>query len=346
MHHVESILALIALALAYTFDFVNGFHDTANAVATVIYTKALRAPVAILMSGVLNFLGCLLIGTAVAHMMTEVIPRQDLSISIFLAVLLGALAWNIYTWYHGIPVSSSHCLVGALFGAGIAAGGAHGIAWTPLTRVLIALALSPALGFIAGVLVTSIVDKLVVKMAPASEKSGRHSQPKAMRWMQIASSAALSFTHGSNDGQKTMGIIALILATNFSRGGFTYEHVPIWVMATAAAAMGLGTMIGGWRIIRTVGTKISREKLLYTHGFSAEFSTAVIVLAGSLVGWPISTTHTLTSAVAGGTVPLHGAEAINMRMLKLIFSAWLLTLPVAFILSALVYLLLKAIGLP
>src|SRR5271163_542173 len=131
--HLESILALIALALAYTFDFVNGFHDTANAVATVIYTKALRAPVAIAMSGILNFLGCLLTGTAVATVMTEVIPRSEITLAIILAVLIGGLIWNVYTWYHGLPVSSSHCLVGGMFGAGLAAHGYSGVNWSQLS---------------------------------------------------------------------------------------------------------------------------------------------------------------------------------------------------------------------
>jgi PiT family inorganic phosphate transporter len=353
--HFESFLALIALALAYTFDFVNGFHDTANAVATVIYTKALRAPYAILMSGILNFAGCLLVGTAVAQVITEVIPKEHLSIAIFLAVLIGSLIWNIYTWYHGLPVSSSHCLIGGLFGAGIAAGGMGGVAWTPLITVLIGLAVSPLLGFAAGAALTAILDKFVPGGTRSRKDAGadtgsvaparkRDEQPQFMRWLQILSSAAVSFTHGSNDGQKTMGVIALILATQFPRGGFTYDHVPFWVIVTVAASIGMGTMIGGWRIIRTVGTKISRERLLYTHGFAAEFSTAAIILTASLVGAPISTTHTLTSAVAGGTIPLHGVEKLNTKMLWLICSAWLLTLPAAALLSGVAYLLLRLAG--
>lgn len=341
----ESFLALVALALAYTFDFVNGFHDTANAVATVIYTKALRPNLAILMSGILNVLGCLLIGTAVAKVITEVIPEQRLSLAIILAVLLGGLIWNIYTWYHGIPVSSSHCLIGGLFGAGVAAGGLEGVAWAKLYEVLIALALSPVLGFLAGALFTAATDKIVTLFHPGSGEA-RRNQPGFMRWAQIMSSAAVSFTHGSNDGQKTMGVITIILATQFPRAGYTLEVIPIWVIVTAALAIGLGTMIGGWRVIRTVGTKISRERLLYTHGFAAEFSTAMIILTASVAGAPISTTHTLSSAVAGGTIPLHGASKLNWRTVQLIFSAWIFTLPVAAFLSALTYTLLKLAGAP
>ncbi|MCI0350984.1 MAG: inorganic phosphate transporter, partial [Acidobacteriales bacterium] len=326
-----------------TFDFVNGFHDTANAVATVIYTKALRAPVAIAMSGILNFAGCLMIGTAVAQVMTEVIPREHVSLSIILSVLIGSLVWNLYTWYHGLPVSSSHCLIGGLFGAGVAAHGADGVTWSKLGEVLAALAISPVAGFAGGALLAFVVSKAVTRGFPGSDQD-RRSQPPFMRWLQVLSSAAVSFTHGSNDGQKTMGLITLILASQFSQGGFSYDHVPLWVMVTAAAAIGLGTTVGGWRVIRTVGTKISREKLMYTHGFAAEASTAAIILTASLTGAPISSTHTLTSAVAGGTLPLHGAAKLNMRTVSMIFSAWIMTLPAAAALSAAVYFLLKLLG--
>jgi len=341
---LHSFLALIALALAYTFDFVNGFHDTANAVATVIYTKALRAPVAIALSAILNFAGCLLIGTAVAQMMTEVIPRDAISLPIILAVLTGSLAWNLYTWYHGLPVSSSHCLIGGLFGAGLAAHGLSGVTWGKLGGVLAAMAISPLAGFAGGALLAALAQRLIKKLYPGSETNWR-SQPQFMRWLQICSSSAVSFAHGSNDGQKTMGLITLILASQFPRGGFSYDHVPLWVMVTAAAAISIGTTIGGWRVIRTVGTSISREKLMYTHGFAAEASTAAIILTASVTGLPISSTHTLTSAVAGGTIPLHGAAKLNTQTLKLIFSAWLLTLPAAAALSAGSYFLLTAVGI-
>jgi PiT family inorganic phosphate transporter len=328
--HFHSFIALVTLALAFTFEFVNGFHDTANAVATVIYTKALRAPVAIIMSGICNFLGCLVTGTAVALVITEVIPRNGISLPIILAVLTGGLIWNLYTWYHGIPVSSSHCLIGGLLGAGVAAGGLGGVVWGSIIKVLLALILSPLLGFVCGALVTAAVN-YIIKTTSADKDGG---QPQFMRWLQVLSSAAVSFTHGSNDGQKTMGIIAMILASQFPLGGFTFNHIPLWVIISTSATIGMGTTIGGWRVIRTVGTKISRERLRYTHGFSAEFTTAALILTASLVGAPISTTHTLTSAVAGGTIPLYGKEKLNMETLKLIVSAWVLTVPVSAVLSA------------
>lgn len=322
------LLAFVAIFLALGFDFVNGFHDTANAVATVIYTKALKPTVAILMSGVLNFLGAVFVGTAVAKVITKIIPQEHVTLTLIIAVLIGALIWNIATWWFGLPVSSSHCLIGSLFGAGVAANGLAGVSWPEVHKVLLALLISPIVGFVCAMGLTWVV----TKFAPKTED--RKEQPQALRWMQVLSSASVSFTHGSNDGQKTMGIITLILASEFAAQGYTYHHVPMWVMVAAALALGIGTTVGGWRVIRTVGTKITAEKLTYAHGFGAEFSTAVIIYTASLIGAPISTTHTLTSAVAGGTIPMYGARKLNLSMIKLILLAWLFTLPVAAMLSA------------
>lgn len=323
------IIAITAIALALLFDFVNGFHDTANAVATVIYTKALKPNTAIIMSGLLNFAGALLVGTAVAKVITKIIPADTVTLSLVVSVLVGAVIWNIGTWYFGLPVSSSHCLIGSLFGAGIAANGVSGVNWNELNKVIMALILSPIAGFTIGALLTGLVVRLFPQASDGSSK-----QSKLLRHMQILSSASVSFTHGTNDGQKTMGIITLILATQFAGMGYTYDEVPFWVMVAAATAIGIGTMIGGWRIIRTVGTKITREKLTYAHGFGAEFSTAAIIYAASLIGAPISTTHTLTSAVAGGTVPSHGWDKINKKTLKVILLAWIFTLPAAAAIAA------------
>jgi inorganic phosphate transporter, PiT family len=329
-------VAVLAIVLALAFDFVNGFHDTANAVATVIYTKALKPHVAILMSGVLNFLGAVFVGTAVAKVITKIIPQDQVSLSMIIAVLVGALIWNVFTWWFGLPVSSSHCLIGSLFGAGVAANGMSGVSWAELNKVLLALLISPIAGFCCAAALTWAVTKLT------HTEVGKP-QHHSLRWMQILSSASVSFTHGSNDGQKTMGIITLILATQFAHLGYTYDHVPLWVMVSAALALGIGTMIGGWRVIRTVGTKITKEKLTYAHGFGAEFSTAIIIYIASLIGAPISTTHTLTSAVAGGTIPAYGADKLNLGMLKRIGMAWLLTLPVAAALAAASYVALDTV---
>ena len=344
---IETVVAILAIALALGFDFVNGFHDTANAVATVIYTKALKPGVAIVMSGILNFLGALLVGTAVAQVITKIVPEGTVTLPIVVAVLIAALIWNLLTWWFGIPVSSSHCLIGSLFGAGIAAAGVNGVEWHELKKVLLALLISPLVGFGAGAFTTWSALKLSREKEQGDLTSSKKAeQNPVMRWLHIFSSASVSFSHGSNDGQKTMGIIALILGTHFSKYGYDTHSVPFWVMASAATAIALGTVIGGWRVIRTVGTKISREKLSHSQGFGASMSTALIILVASHIGAPISTTHTLSSAVAGGTIPVHGKDKLNPKTLKLILAAWILTLPVAATLSAISYFIIKTIWHP
>ena len=333
----EHIIAILAIVLALGFDFVNGFHDTANAVATVIYTKALKPQVAIVMSGVCNFAGAVLVGTAVAKVITKIIPQDKVSLTIVVAVLVGALIWNLLTWWFGLPVSSSHCLIGSLFGAGVAAGGIGGVNWSELHKILIALLVSPVVGFVGGAVLTWIVLRV------SGDKQGVKQQPYMLRWMQVLSSASVSFTHGGNDGQKTMGIITLILATQFAHMGYSYDHVPLSVMIAAAGAIGIGTMTGGWRVIRTVGTMITRDELRYGQGFAAEFSTACTIWGASLIGAPISTTHTLTSAIVGGTIPSYGLKRLNLRTVKLILLAWCLTLPVAAFLSASSYAVLQGL---
>ena len=336
---LETIVAVLAIVLALGFDFVNGFQDTANAVATVIYTKALKPGIAILMAAILNFLGAVLAGTAVAMVITKIIPQNTVSLLMIVSVLLAALIWNLFTWWFGLPISSSHCLIGSLFGAGVAANGLHGVSWHELEKVIIALLVSPLVGFVTGAILTWVA------WNTSGEKAnpGSHHQPhpKLMQWLHILSSASVSFSHGSNDGQKTMGIITLILASHFAIYGYTYDHVPLWVMASAALAIGLGTTIGGWRVIRTVGTKISRERLSHSQGFGASMATAIIILVASRIGAPVSTTHTLSSAVAGGTIPIHGPGKLNLKTLQLILLAWVLTLPVASTLSAVNYTVLS-----
>ena len=335
----DAIIAIFAIVLAVGFDFVNGFHDTANAVATVIYTKSLKPGVAIVMSGILNFLGALLVGTAVAQVITKIIPADAVSLPIVVAVLLAALIWNLITWWFGIPVSSSHCLIASLFGAGVMAAGWKGVEWHELYYVLTGLFLSPIVGFGAGGLMTW----LALKFSKENTKGDQKAPPQVMRWLHIIASASVSFSHGSNDGQKTMGLITLILATHFAQWGYRVDKVPFWVMALAATAMALGTIIGGWRVIRTVGTKISRERLSHSQGFGASMSTALIILAASQLGAPISTTHTLSSAVAGGTLAAHGSSKLNPNTLKLLALAWILTIPIAATLSAVCYLILKLV---
>jgi PiT family inorganic phosphate transporter len=337
----DTVIAVFAILLALGFDFVNGFHDTANAVATVIYTKALKPGVAIVMAGLLNFLGCVMVGTAVAMVITKIIPADKVTLHLIVAVLIASVLWNLLTWLKGLPVSSSHCLIGALTGAGLAANDFHGggVSWHELQYVGMGLLISPIVGFLSGALMTY----LALNLSGEKEKPGSSSQrhPKIMRWLHILSSASVSFSHGGNDGQKTMGIITLILATHFSQFGYKATEVPMWVMVSAALAIALGTMIGGWKVIRTVGTKISRERLSHSQGFGASMSTALIILVASQMGAPISTTHTLSSAVAGGTIPVYGAGKLNANTMKLIVLAWVLTLPVAATFAAISYFILR-----
>ena len=338
----ETQLALFAIFLALGFDFVNGFHDTANAVSTVIYTKALKPTFAIVMAGGLNFLGALLVGTQVALVITRIVPAEAISLSFILSALSASLIWNLITWWYGIPVSSSHCLIGSLFGAGLLACGYEHLALGDLKKVLLALLISPVIGFTLGALITYISLKLSQEKLISNQKD-IDAHDKLTRYLHIFACASMSFSHGGNDGQKTMGIITLVLATHFSKFGYDLNHVPLWVMCCAALAISLGTIIGGWRVIRTIGTKISREKMTHSQGFGACFSTAIISLSASVIGAPISTTHTLSSSVAGATIPVYGVNKLNFTTIKLILLAWLLTLPVAIGLSACIFYLLHTI---
>ncbi|HET7270309.1 MAG TPA: anion permease [Rubrobacter sp.] len=328
-------LALIAIALAYAFDFANGFHDTANAVATVIYTRAMKSRNAIIMSGLLNFLGAVVVGTAVAMVITEVVPADVVTMKLILAALVAGLMWNLGTWYYGLPVSSSHTLVGSLVGAGLAANWISGVQWGSLTKIILSLLISPVLGIVLGWMVTRMTLPLAGRRASGKRSGADH--PRLLRWMTILSGAAVSFSHGSNDGQKTMGVITLVLIAEFGRS--QSAGVPFWVVVTAAAAIGLGTMIGGWRIIRTVGEKISQVGITPVQGFAAQLSAALIILIGSRVGAPVSTTHVLSSAVAGSTIGEHTRQGLNFKVASNIFLAWIVTLPATASMAAVVYLL-------
>ena len=263
------------------------------------------------------------------------------------------------------------------------ASGMNGVAWPELGKVFAALLISPICGFVAGGILTWIGMKLsrigstgklasaviTTAQAPAlatanvgtgSSSYGpgtenkvlttneilaltEHKQPPLMRWLHVLSSALVAFTHGSNDGQKTMGIVTLILATHFAANGYKLDHVPFWVILACAVAIGLGTTIGGWRIIRTVGEKISKEPITNAQGFGASMATALVILIASRIGAPISTTHTLNSAVAGGTIPSHGPGKLNAKTMKTIVLAWVLTVPVAATLAAICYTVTKMI---
>jgi PiT family inorganic phosphate transporter len=313
------ILVLVVVA-ALAFDYINGFHDAANAVATVVSTGVLPLRTAIVLAALLNFAGALT-GTAVAATIGKgLIDPSAVTQVVVLSALLGATLWNLLTWYFGIPSSSSHALVGGLVGSALAHAGGRSIRSDGLIKVIESLVVSPLVGFaLAFVLMVAIV------WACRGRSPSRLSQ--AFRRLQIASAGFMALSHGSNDAQKTMGIIAMSLAlySGESQAG-AHFHVPLWVMVACAVAMGTGTMAGGVRIIKTMGTKIIELKPV--DGFAAETSAAVTILAASHLGMPVSTTHVLSGAIMG-VGSSRRVSAVRWGVTVRIMWAWVLTIPVS-----------------
>jgi PiT family inorganic phosphate transporter len=322
-------ILIFVLALAVAFDYINGFHDTANAIATSVSTRALKPHWAILMSAAANFAGALT-GTEVAKTIgTGLVDTQVESQVVVAAALIGAISWNLLTWRLGIPSSSSHALIGGLLGAVAAAAGfgawnAEGI----LGKVLLPLVASPLAGFVIGLLVMVLIFNVFRRMNP-------HFMNDLFRRLQVISAAYMAFSHGSNDAQKTMGIMTLALVTAGVQASF---DPPLWVILTAATAISLGTAAGGWRIIKTMGTKV--VKLDPVHGFAAETTAASIIFGASQVGMPVSTTHVISSAIMG-TGSADRFNAVRWVVARNIGIAWVLTLPAAGLTAALAYVLLN-----
>jgi PiT family inorganic phosphate transporter len=322
---------IAVLGLAVLFDYINGFHDTANAIATSVSTRALSPRVAIAMSATANFVGALT-GTAVAHTIgAGLITPQSEGGSVVAAALVGAIVWNLFTWRLGIPSSSSHALIGGLLGASAAAVGFG--AWQMggvLGKVILPLVGSPIVGFAVGFGVMLLIFNLF-----------RHAHPKTMndrfRRLQVLSAAYMAFSHGSNDAQKTMGVMTLALV---SAGVLTEFKVPLWVIILAAGAISLGTAAGGWRIIRTMGTKV--VKLDPVHGFAAETTAASVIFGASILGMPVSTTHVISSAILG-VGSSDRFRAVHWGVARRIGIAWVLTLPASGLVAALSYVLLHPI---
>jgi PiT family inorganic phosphate transporter len=326
-----SLILIAVLALAVIFDYINGFHDTANAIATSVSTRALKPQYAIVMSAVANFVGALS-GTAVAATISSgLVDTKVESQVVVAAALLGAIAWNLLTWWLAIPSSSSHALIGGLLGATAVAAGVgtwkiDGI----VNKVLVPLVSSPILGFLIGFGLMILLLNLF-----------RRAHPRIMndrfRKLQVLSAAYMAFSHGSNDAQKTMGIMTLALVT----AGITNDpHPPLWVILLAATAISMGTAIGGWRIIRTMGTRV--VKLDPVHGFAAETTAATIIFGASHLGMPVSTTHVISTAImgVGSTGRL---SAVRWGVARSILIAWVLTIPAAGLTAAVAYLVLRPI---
>ncbi|MFN8637291.1 MAG: inorganic phosphate transporter [Chloroflexota bacterium] len=310
-----AILVLVVV-LGLAFDYVNGFHDTANAIATVVATRVLSPLQAVLMAATLNFAGAMT-GTAVATTVGKgIVEPGAVTQQLVISALLSAIVWDILTWYYGIPSSSSHALVFSIVGAGWATGGLGVLGWPGIEKVLIGLVTSPALGLSIGFLFMIAMLQLFSRTHPAfvSRFFGR---------AQLVSSMYMAFSHGGNDAQKTMGVITMSLAAYYGWTGDDWD-VPLWVIIAAATAMGLGTASGGWRIIKTMGHRIVELKAI--HGFAAETTAATIIEVASRLGIPISTTHVISSTIMG-VGATGNPRAVRWGVAGNIVTAWIVTIP-------------------
>ncbi|OGP77067.1 MAG: inorganic phosphate transporter [Deltaproteobacteria bacterium RBG_19FT_COMBO_60_16] len=314
----ESSFALLALVIvaALVFDFINGFHDTANAIATCISTRALSIRDAILMAAGLNFVGALVSTHVATTIGKEIVDPSQVTQVVVLSALIGAIFWDLLTWRYGIPSSSSHAIIGGLIGAVVAERGWGVLKWEGITKILAAIVISP----LAGTLIAFLIMVGIFWIF-----RGYHPSPlnRGFRKLQIVSAAFMAFSHGSNDAQKSMGVITLALT---SYGAIHTFHIPLWVILSCAVSMAVGTAMGGWRIIKTVGTDI--VKLSPVHGFCAETSSAGVILTASAMGIPISTTHVITSAILGVGLS-QGHRRVNWMVGARIVWAWILTIPAA-----------------
>jgi inorganic phosphate transporter, PiT family len=330
-----ALIAVVAVALI--FDLLNGFHDGCNAVSTVIYTKALKPRVAIGLSAIFNFLGPLVMGVAVAKTIGGVIDAEDASAQLVIAAMLGACVWEILTWLWALPMSSSHALIGGLLGAGVAALGTGGINWDRVVLIFVALLVSPVIGIATGYMFMQ-----VSRLTFSRRKMDMAKADRFYKHMQVLSSSWVSFSHGSNDATKVMGIIVVFLAAQQGLGVNEYveQHgFPLWVILSCAAAMAVGTWlsVASFRLIRTLGEKIT--ELHPINGFSAECGGAIIIQAASFLGLPVSTTHVVTSAVTG-TGLASRLGAVSWKVFRAIMLAWVVTLPFCAAVAAAIYYLL------
>ena len=326
------VLIVLIVVCALAFDFINGFHDTANSIATVVSTRVLSPRTAILMSASLNFVGALCF-TKVAETIAKGLVSGATQ-PVILAAIVGAIVWNLVTWYFGIPSSSSHALVGGLIGAAWAHAGTHSIIWKGVReKVLVPLIGSPITGLIIGLIMMWLIMAIF-----ANRPAG--STGKLFRGMQVFSSAFMSFAHGSNDAQKSMGIITLALV-GFSGHSLSKAPVPLWVKLACAIAMALGTSVGGWRIIKTMGHRIIR--LEPVHGFAAETTASIIILYATLTGQTVSTTHVISGSIFGVGAAKRISAVRWQVALNMVF-AWILTMPATALVAAACYQGLHLLG--
>jgi inorganic phosphate transporter, PiT family len=325
------LIGLIVVALA--FDFLNGLHDAANSIATIVSTRVLRPQYAVAWAAFFNFIAFLFFGLHVAQTIgTGIVAANVVDARVIFGALTGAIAWNLITWWGGIPSSSSHALVGGLLGAGIAKVGLGAIVWHGVIKTGAAIVASPLTGFVLALLLVLMMSWAFVRFTPYAVDS-------TFRTLQFVSASLYSLGHGGNDAQKTMGIIAVLL---YSQGMLGEKfHVPFWVVITCQAAMGLGTLVGGWRIVKTMGSKITR--LTPAQGFCAETGGAITLFGATYLGIPVSTTHTITGAIIG-VGAARKLSAVRWSVAGNIVFAWIVTIPASGGIAALTYALTGLFG--
>ncbi|MFC4778146.1 anion permease [Paenibacillus sp. GCM10023252] len=329
-----TIILWIVVFLALAFDFINGFHDTANAIATTVSTRALKPRVAILLAATMNFVGAITFTGVAKTIGGSVANPADLEfgVQVVIAALISAIAWNLITWWFGIPSSSSHALIGSLAGAVIGAAGFSAINKEGFTDIMKALLLSPLIAFSIGFILMWILKKAFAKASP-------HSINKGFRFGQIITAAFQSFSHGTNDAQKAMGIITFALVAAEVQDNY---DVPLWVKISAAVAMALGTSVGGWKIIKTMGTKIFKIEPI--NGFAADIGSAVVILTATVIHLPVSTTHVITSSILGvGSAKRF--SSVRWSVAGRIVIAWVITIPITMSFAALVYWIIEKLFL-
>lgn len=322
-------LIIFIVFLALLFDFINGFHDTANAIATSISTRALPPRFAVLYAAVLNFIGALLSSEVAKTVGGSIANPADIEngMQVVVAALISAIFWNLFTWYFGIPSSSSHTLIGSLAGAVIAGAGTGALNWNGFLGIIKVLILSPIIAFAAGFIIMWIIKYCII----LSGNKSRSKLNRVFRSFQIVSAGLLSFSHGGNDAQKAMGIIVFALVA----GGYHSSlDVPFWVKVSAATAMGLGTSIGGWKIIKTVSKKIM--KIEPVNGFASDLTSSIVIQTSTAMGQPLSTTHVITSAIIG-TGSVIRFKDVKWGTVTRMLMTWLITIPISMALAYLLY---------
>ncbi|GGG78561.1 inorganic phosphate transporter [Paenibacillus radicis (ex Gao et al. 2016)] len=323
---MDLMVLCVVVILALGFDFINGFHDTANAIATSVSTRALKPRVAIMMAAVMNFVGALTFTGVAKTIGSGVANPAELTngVEIVIAALVSAIVWNLITWWFGIPSSSSHALIGSLAGAVIAGAGTDSINSSGLLDIVKALLISPLIAFAAGFIIMWILKRIFARSSP-------HQVNKGFRFGQIITAAFQSFSHGTNDAQKAMGIITFALV---AAGIQETMDVPLWVKLSAALAMALGTSVGGWKIIKTMGTKIFKIEPI--NGFAADIGSAAVILTATLIHLPVSTTHVITSSILGvGSAKRF--SSVRWSVAGRIFVAWIITIPITVFMAYAVY---------